>query len=98
ARYEGAGDYDPLALAAGQLIGIPRGVRGRQRYALEHLVHARVRLAAADPEHLQWLAHDLVDRAPRIEGAVRVLEDVLQPPARLARPVPGELHQILPVE
>ena len=33
-------------------------------------------------------AKDLADRAPRVEGVVRALEDVLQAPARVALPLP----------
>src|SRR6266550_329572 len=82
---QGPGDRHPLPLPAGELIGVAAGVRRGQRYPLEHLPDPAVGLPAArgaeDPERLP---DDLADRLPGVQRAVRILEDVLDPPPRVA--------------
>ena len=52
------------------------------------------RATAVEPEQLDRLAHDLPDRLPRVERAVRVLEHVLDLPARLAAATPRARRQL----
>src|SRR6185437_9738960 len=100
------GDHDPLALAAGQLVGVACLPPGRHADAVEQLGRPRVGLPAAGllVQH-DGLADLLPDRADRVERTHRALEDHGRAgPAHRAQLLPAEgddvlaLEQDLPVE
>ena len=83
---ERARDHDALALAAGELVRIARGVLRLQPDQHEQLLDAaRERRAAQHAAHQQRLADALADRHLRIERRVRVLEDDLHVALRVAQ-------------
>ena len=65
--------------------GYAAAIAPGKRYALQGVVHPLVRRATAKAEEVfDGEADDLADRAARIQGVVRTLEDVLE-----AAPTPG---------
>ena len=100
---ERAGDADALPLAAGELVRVPVVVLGVQADPLQQLLDPVELLAPLDQVvHPQRGADDVAHRLPRVQGAVRVLEDDLQlPPERAQIPLlqprdVGALEQDLP--
>ncbi len=94
------GDADALALAARQLVRVPAGHGGQQARVAEQLVDPRgaggpVRHDAVDGERLR---DDLAHRHPRVERAVRVLEDDLHAPAHPAQLGVRELRHVPALE
>src|SRR4029453_1944421 len=79
-----AGDPDPLALPAGELVWVAGAGVGREPDGLEQLAY-RSRLLTAPDEavNLHRLAHDPRDAVARVERGKGVLEDHLHPPAHL---------------
>jgi hypothetical protein len=74
-----AGDGDPLALAAGELVRVLLGEARGQADPLHHLGHPAGDLrAGADLVDEERLGEGREDRHPRVEGGVGVLEDHLQ--------------------
>src|SRR5882762_955895 len=79
---ERAGDRDPLALAAGELVRVfGERVRG-EAHLVEQLQAERAPpgLAAADAVDLHRLHQDLAHREARIERGIRILEHDLDAP------------------
>ena len=74
---ERAGDADPLALPAGELVGMPRRVLRVEADELQQLADALVRRPACRP----WIDERLGDGRPTVirgfEGGVGVLEHEL---------------------
>ena len=80
---ERARDRDALALAAAQLVRVPRHDEGTQPHTLEGRRDAVRELPVLEvEEEAQRLADDLPDRLARVERVVRALEDVLEIPPR----------------
>ena len=77
-HHHGAGDDDPLPLAAGELVGIAQQEPlGRaQPTAGERLGHQQ--LLVGQPVDAGPFGHDLVDRLAGVERARRILEDQLR--------------------
>ena len=84
---QGAGDRDPLPLAAGQLIrDSGTGSCPPSATSSQHLGDPVGLLAAGQAEEaLHRLGHDLADGLPRVERGIRVLEHVLDLPQHLPR-------------
>src|SRR5881409_4318873 len=96
---ERAGDADPLALPAAELVRMAVARVGWQADELEQLLDARAPLAArADPVDGEPLAHDAGDAYARIERAVGVLEDDLHLAAHGPQLPRRERKQRTPVE
>ena len=74
---ERAGDADPLALAAGELVREAVEVLGVQPDALEQLARARLPLVARHAGDAQRRGEDLADPLARVERRLRILEDHL---------------------
>ena len=71
-------DADPLALAAGELVGVAVLHRLAQADDVEQFLHALRALGGrADPVHVERLADGLGDGAARAERRVGILEDDL---------------------
>ena len=88
---DGPGDRDPLALAAGELVGIQRLGGSGQAHRLERFRDERISGAAVrDPQRPHRLPHDASHALARVQRRVGVLEDRLDAPAERAdqRPVP----------
>src|SRR5262245_31087487 len=97
---ERAGEPDPLALAARELVRVPsRGV-GRQANRLQQLADSRARLPPAGPDSVrpERLADDPPDAVAWIERGERVLEDHLHPPAQRPQLPLAEACDVAPVE
>src|SRR3972149_3543408 len=79
---EGPGDADPLALASRELVGVAPGHSRQEPRVAEELLNAGLpcRALGHDAVHGQGLRDDLAHRHPRVERAVRVLEDDLHLP------------------
>jgi hypothetical protein len=89
-----------LPLTTGQLMRIARAVLRQQSDVAEQIAHAiasRAR-AAHDAVHVQRLGDDLADGHARVQRAVRVLEDDLQPPPHRAQLVGAELGEVAALE
>ena len=71
-----AGDGDPLALAAGELVGVALGVLRREAHLRQQLGHALAPLRLRQDVGVDHpgLGDDLVDRHARIERLRRILE------------------------
>jgi hypothetical protein len=81
---DSSGDADALALAAGELVRIARGVFRTQSHFLQQLPDARVGGAAlGEPVDREPLANDGADRHARVERGERILEDDLHPATQL---------------
>ena len=79
---QGAGDADPLALAAGEAVRVAAHVAHVEADRLQQPLHPLgALLAAADAVDHQGLGHDVGHGHARVERAERVLEDVLDVPA-----------------
>ena len=79
-EHERAGDADALSLPAGKFVRVTIDEVRIQPADPHHLLHGALdRLAAAEAEVAQRLADDRADRHPRIQGAIRVLENHLHP-------------------
>ena len=77
-RRERAGDADALALTAGELVRITRGVLGLEADAVEEVLDALLALLPREPEvQLHRTLDELLDRHARVQGAEGVLEDHL---------------------
>ena len=75
---EGAGDADPLALAARELVRVAVVVLGVQADELQQLLHLALDLVLGhDPWSRNGVADDRADGLPRVQRRVRVLEDHL---------------------
>jgi len=76
----------PLPLPPGQLVRVAAGVRRGQRYPLRASPRSAGRASRPlpVPKTLSGLPDDLADRLPGVQRAVRILEDVLDPPPRFA--------------
>ena len=81
AQHEGAGEADPLALAAAELVRVAPGRLGAEADALEHLDHGLVAPLALEPVDPQALADEVAHLHARVERADGVLEDDLHVPA-----------------
>jgi len=97
ARRQGPGDGDPLALAAGELVGIVVRCRRRQSHAPQELANLPAVIAgdAVDPERL---GDDPADALARVEGSVGVLKDDLHLAAERPESGLGEAGDVLAVE
>ena len=90
----------PLALAAGELVGVAVGHGGVQPHLLQHFHHPPVEFRRGEPRlvNAQPLPHDLPHQQPRIEGGVGVLEDDLHEPPHVAEFLAVQRQQIAPIE
>ena len=82
---ERAGDADPLALAAGELVGVAVDGSGVEADVLEQgadLLGAVAAVAAVDAERV---GHDRAGRQPGVQRRVGVLVDDLHPRSELAQ-------------
>src|SRR5256884_331479 len=97
---ERACDAHALTLSAGELVGIPPRMLRQESDAPQELAHARRALGRVgdDPVHRQGLGDDLPDRHPRVERAVRVLEDHLHLAAHRPQLVLAEGREVAPLE
>ena len=87
---ERAGDADPLALPARELVREPVVVLRVEADDLEQVLHTPLPLGVrADPVHLERLGDDEADALARVEGCVGVLEDHLDLAAHAAAARPG---------
>src|SRR5262249_45961653 len=88
-----------LALAPGQLIGVARDIVGIEPDILQRRRDALPERAAIKlPEHFERPADDTADAQTRIERCIRVLKDVLNAPAQIARTSPDRTRQRLAIE
>jgi hypothetical protein len=75
-------------------IGIAGQVAAAEGHVLERADHP---LGVLAPRHaqqpVQRFGHDLADRLPRVEGGIRVLEDVLDLPQHRHRAVAGAARE-----
>ena len=101
---QGPGDGDPLALAAGELVGIAAQERLRravlgQAHVLQGRQDPRPPLGLVQPRLVdgQALADDLLDGQPRRQGGEGILEHHLDVPAQAALALRGEAGPGLPV-
>ncbi len=88
---QGAGDGDPLTLAAGELQGLAfSGTLGIDTDVFEQGIDPveLIFLGAPLPDH-QWFADDVANLAARVERRNRILEDHLHPGPRRAHLVGG---------
>src|SRR5947207_11190199 len=100
AQGERAGDRDPLALAAGELVGIlGERVRG-EAHLVEQLEGegAPLGLAAAHAVDLHRLHQDLAHREARIERGIRILEHDLDAPLVGVRRLRRQRQQVPALE
>ncbi len=98
-RGEGAGDPDPLSLAAGELVRVPVGEVGIESDRLEQLLDPLGALILRDqPVDLHRLRDDVADRHPGVQRGVGVLKDHLEVAAHPPHVAPIELGQVLAVE
>jgi len=76
---QGAGDGDPLALAAGEFMGIAEAAGGIEADLGQRLAHQLGALGgiAAQPMHLEPFGDDVLHRHAGAEGAEGILEDDL---------------------
>ncbi len=82
---ERAGDDDPLALAAGELMRIAVRMGRGEADALEQLHDARPPPARLpEPMDLERLAENIRDAHARVEAGERILENDLHPPPQRA--------------
>ena len=96
---EGGSDPDPLALATREFVGQPLRKPARQADSVEQGSDAGRALGGrADPKGLERLADRVRDRPTGIEGGVRVLEDRLDPPAKLTPRPAAQVTDLLAVE
>src|SRR2546422_4230122 len=97
---EGPRDPHPLALPTRELMRIPVGVLREQAHVRQDLAHPLGAPATLgdDPMHGQRLGDDLAHRHPRIERAVRVLEDHLHLAADRPQIVVAEKREIASLE
>jgi hypothetical protein len=95
---ERAGDADPLPLAAGELVRIAVAVLGVEPHGLEQLADPAPAVLAVKAVDLQRLGEDLVDRDPRVQRRVGVLEDDLDVAAQRPQVPVGELREVVPLE
>ena len=66
---ERPGDGNPLALAAGKLMGEPPHVRRRETHAIEHFRHASMSFVGAEAfVDIQGFGQNVVDGHPGIQG------------------------------
>jgi hypothetical protein len=79
---QGAGDGDALPLAAGEFVGVARGMRFCEADELQQLAHPLLFLSGMQTVKPQRLFQHRADRHARIERAVGVLEDDLHLPAQ----------------
>ncbi len=79
---EGAGDGDPLALAAGELVRVAVGVRGVEADLAQQFGDAPAGLRGGGALGEQRFGEHVADRHPGVEGGGRVLEDDLDPGAQ----------------
>ena len=88
---ERAGDPDPLALAARELVREAVVVLGREPDALQQLLDLAAQLAPlASAVELQRVADDLADPLAGVERGVGVLEDHLHLAAQRPQSAPRE--------
>src|SRR5438132_303116 len=99
ARHLAAEDHS-LALAARELVRIPLGVLRQEPHVGEKLAHPLGALGAVgdDPVDGERLPDDLAHRHPRIERAVRILEDHLHLPSDRAQRVLVERREVAALE
>ena len=80
---QGAGDADPLPLAAGKLVGVPAHVVGLEAHRLQQGGHLFVPLSWGIL-HMLWMSmgsrNDLAHRHTGIQRGIGVLEDHLHIP------------------
>jgi hypothetical protein len=85
-RGQCAGDSDPLALPAGELVGIAPGVFRLEADAGQQISHPTPKLlSGGESVHDQTLADDPADGHPRVQTCRRVLEDGLDLPANTVK-------------
>jgi hypothetical protein len=96
---ERAGDADPLALAARELVRIAPRLLGQQADDIEKLAHAALALGlGVQPVHRHRLGQNLADRHAGVQGGIRVLEDDLHVAAQPAQGVLVEVGDLLALE
>ena len=96
---QGAGDADPLALAAGELGGAPLECAGGQAHLVDQLGGPAAALGGGPrPGQPQRLGHDLLGGQMRVQGSVRVLEDHLHPAPQRPQPPLGQRRDVGAVE
>ena len=96
---EGAGHGNPLALAAGELMGKLVEVAGAQAHRLQHVGGLCALLGgAAGGQHAQGLGHDLQHSLARVQRAIRVLKHHLKIAPGAAQGGGRELVEVLPHE
>ncbi len=74
-EHQRAGDRDPLALAAGELVGIAEAEAGPEADIAQDRLDPPLDITNAVDGH--GLGEDPVDRVPRMQRAVGILEDHL---------------------
>ena len=82
---QGAGDADPLALAAGEFMGVPPDVVRLEAHRFEQLADLFIPLlgGAVKAVDLHGFPNDLPHRHAGVQGGVGVLEDHLHIPAEV---------------
>src|SRR5438309_1663280 len=100
AQGERAGDRDPLALAAGELVRVLGERVGGEAHLVEQLQAERapLGLAAADAVDLHRLHQDLAHREARIERGIRILEHDLDAPLVGVRRLRRQRQQVPALE
>src|SRR5439155_2690770 len=95
----GAGDADALSLSAAELVREPAAVLPAQPDDLEQPVDSGLALLRrADAVDHEALGDDLAHRHPRVEGAIRILENDLHVAADLLHLVCRCLEDALALE
>jgi hypothetical protein len=97
---EGTRDADALALAAAELVWVAMGVSGIETHVFEQGLQTLLTLAGVGSEamNIQRLPDDLGDIETRVERAVWVLEDQLQPTPSRAQFGSTQIREVLAFE
>ena len=96
---QGAGNVDPLALAARQFVGVAAGeLLRRQADAGQQIVGLAFGLGGRHAVHLGAVGDGLGDGQARVEGGKRVLEDHLQAAPEFLQADAAEFIDALAVE
>jgi hypothetical protein len=82
-EHEGARDVHPLALPAGELVGVAPAVEPRvETHAAEERAGPLARLRTRRAVHEQAEGHGILDGQARVQRGVRILEHELHVPAQ----------------
>ncbi len=92
-------DTDALALPAGELVRVARGVKGLHSHGLEQVGHPLLELLAlGNPVNEQRFADDGADRHAWVERGVGVLEDDLHVAPQGPQRTAGDSGDVFPLE